>query len=66
METQGLVSSRLAEGTPARGGRRRRVYSLDPAGEAALAEAWRNLRAMAEGFEDRLGEAADDGGSGGR
>jgi DNA-binding PadR family transcriptional regulator len=54
MEVQGLVSSYLAEGTPARGGRRRRHYHLEPAGEAALAAAWAAVSEMAEGFEDRL------------
>lgn len=66
LEGQGLVSSYLAEGTPARGGRRRRHYRLEPAGEAALAEAWAAVQEMAEGLEARLrrvrDETADAGG----
>lgn len=58
LEDQGLVASRLAEGTPLRGGRRRRLYRLEPAGERALAEAWRVVSSMADGLEDRLRAAS--------
>src|SRR5262245_65910728 len=33
MEKRGLVTSRLGEPTPARGGKRKRLYTLLPAGE---------------------------------
>ena len=59
LEEQGLVSSWLGERTPSRGGRRRRHYRLEPAGEVALASAWRASRSMAEGFEGRLESVAE-------
>lgn len=59
LEEHGLVRSHLAEGTPARGGRRKRHYHLEPAGEAALADAWAAVHAMADGFEERLRRAGD-------
>lgn len=54
LESQGLVRSRLSDSTPARGGRRRRVYRLLPEGRTALADAWRTVQAMAEGVGDAL------------
>lgn len=39
LEKKRLLSSRLASGTPARGGRARRYYRLQPAGLKALNEA---------------------------
>lgn len=54
LEDQGLVVSFLGEGTPARGGRRRRHYRLTPAGQEALASSWSTMWAMAEGVLDRL------------
>lgn len=43
LEEKGLVNSRFGEATTDRGGRRKRLYTLTPAGEGALIEA-RNLR----------------------
>jgi PadR family transcriptional regulator PadR len=50
LEAKGLISSRLAAGTPVRGGRARRYYSLEAAGVEALNESkaavdtlWRGL-----------------------
>jgi PadR family transcriptional regulator, regulatory protein PadR len=44
------------EGAPTaeRGGRRRKHYLLDTAGEHALGRAWRAWRAMTAGLEERL------------
>ena len=39
LEKKGLVSSRLGSGTPARDGRARRFYRMQPAGLRALNEA---------------------------
>lgn len=61
LEGQGMVRSFLGDSTPARGGRRRRHYRLEPAGHAALARSWRTFRSMAEGVEDRLEEGDDRG-----
>jgi PadR family transcriptional regulator PadR len=67
LEDRGHVSSWLGGSTPRRGGRRRRHYRLEPAGRAALSEAWHTLRSMAEGVEERLPDpdaAAVHGGEG--
>lgn len=56
LEEQGLVTSRLGDATPRRGGRRRRHYDIEPAGQLALAEAWETVRSMAEGVEGLLAD----------
>jgi PadR family transcriptional regulator PadR len=38
LEDKGLIASRLSSGTPVRGGRARRYYSIDAAGVRALNE----------------------------
>jgi PadR family transcriptional regulator, regulatory protein PadR len=53
-EKRGLVTSRLGEPTPARGGKRKRLYTLLPAGERALARIHESLRLMAGGIGARL------------
>jgi PadR family transcriptional regulator PadR len=54
LEKRGLVSSRLGEPTPERGGKRKRLYTLQPAGERALARVYESLRLMASGVAGRL------------
>ena len=54
MEKRGLVTSRLGDPTPARGGKRKRLYTLLPAGERALARVYESLRLMAGGVGARL------------
>jgi len=54
MEKRGLVTSRLGDPTPQRGGKRKRLYTLEPAGERALARVYESLRAMATGMSARL------------
>ncbi len=54
MEKRGFVTSRLGEPTPARGGKRKRLYTLLPAGERALARVYESLRLMAGGVSARL------------
>lgn len=54
LENRGFVTSRLGEPTPTRGGRRKRLYSLRPAGEEAVARASESLRQMASGLGVRL------------
>ena len=46
LETRGLVKSRLAEGTPARGGRARRYYAVAAKGMRALSDVRTTLNAM--------------------
>ena len=54
LERRGLVSSRLGDPTPERGGKRKRLYSVEPAGERALAHVYEALRLMASGLKSRL------------
>jgi DNA-binding PadR family transcriptional regulator len=54
LETRGLVSSRLGDPTPERGGKRKRLYTVQPAGERALARVYESLRLMASGMATRL------------
>lgn len=54
MEKKGMVKSYVGEPTAERGGRRRRHYLIDTAGEHALGRSYRALRKMAEGLEERL------------
>jgi DNA-binding PadR family transcriptional regulator len=56
LERRGLVSSAWGEPTPERGGKRKRIFRLRPAGRDALARSWRAMRAMARGAAPRLGE----------
>ena len=54
LETRGLVASRLGDPTPQRGGKRKRLYTVEPAGERALTEAYESLQLMAAGLKSRL------------
>jgi DNA-binding PadR family transcriptional regulator len=54
MEKRGFVSSRLGDPTPQRGGKRKRMYTLEAAGERALARVYDSLRQMASGVATRL------------
>jgi len=54
MESRGFLSSRLGEPTPERGGKRKRLYTVQPAGERALADIYESLRLMASGVASRL------------
>jgi PadR family transcriptional regulator PadR len=49
VETKGLLSSHIEQGTPARGGRARRFYRLTPVGASALTEARKSLERMWQG-----------------
>jgi DNA-binding PadR family transcriptional regulator len=54
LASRGLVGSTLGEPTPERGGKRKRHYSLRPAGRASLADAHAALEEMARGLKPRL------------
>ena len=54
LEKRGLVASRLGDPTPQRGGKRKRLYTLQPAGERALARVYESMRSMASGVASRL------------
>jgi PadR family transcriptional regulator, regulatory protein PadR len=49
VEEKGLLSSRLEDGTPARGGRARRFYRVTPSGASALNQARQTLDKMWQG-----------------
>lgn len=51
LEDKGLVSSRIGEPTPERGGRRKKHYQLLAAGQRAVRESLTALRRMTEGIE---------------
>jgi PadR family transcriptional regulator PadR len=54
LERRGLVSSRLGDPTAQRGGKRKRFYRLDPAGEKLLRDSQRALARMARGVLPKL------------
>src|SRR5262245_20635009 len=54
LERRTLVSSRLADPTPQRGGKRKRYYRIQPAGAALLRESQRALARMARGASPEL------------
>jgi DNA-binding PadR family transcriptional regulator len=60
LEKRGMVASRLGEPTPERGGKRKRMYTLQPPGEQALARVYESLRLMASGVATRLRAAKSD------
>jgi DNA-binding PadR family transcriptional regulator len=62
LESKGLVSARTGEGTPGRGGRPRKYYSLERAGAEALRSSYTEIQRMAAGLTRRLAELAPEGG----
>ncbi len=50
LEEQGLVTSRLGDPTPSRGGRAKRYISVTPKGVAAVASAQNAYRRLLEGL----------------
>ncbi len=54
LRDQGLVTSWMGEPTAERGGRRKRLYRLQPAGLEALDRSVRMFRSMSEGLIGRL------------
>lgn len=54
MEAKGWVDAWIGDSTPARGGRRRKVYRLQAAGARELRSAHEDLRRMSQGVLPRL------------
>jgi DNA-binding PadR family transcriptional regulator len=54
LQRRGFVTSELGEPTPERGGKRRRRYSLRPAGRSALREMHAALEQLARGLKPTL------------
>jgi DNA-binding PadR family transcriptional regulator len=57
LEAKGLVSSRMGEPRPERGGRPPRLVAVEPAGLAALRATTGAIRSMAGGLDEVLGES---------
>ncbi len=57
LEAKGLVSTRLGDPRPERGGKRRRLVALEASGLAAVRSTTAAIRAMAAEFDDATGEA---------
>jgi PadR family transcriptional regulator, regulatory protein PadR len=53
LERRGLVSSRLGDATPQRGGKRKRHYRVEPAGAVLLERSRDSLTRMASGLLPR-------------
>ena len=56
---RGFVSAEIGESTPARGGRRRKLYCLEPAGAEALQRSFTTLNKMAAGLAPKLAGVVD-------
>jgi PadR family transcriptional regulator len=50
LEAKGFVTARIGDPTPVRGGRRKKVYAVEPAGRDAMLEALSALRALSRGI----------------
>jgi PadR family transcriptional regulator PadR len=58
LETRGLVSTRLGEPKPERGGKPRRLVTVPPAGIEAIRATTGAIEALTEGLEEAIGGAA--------
>ena len=54
LEDKGLVTSRIGEPTPERGGRRKKYFRIAAIGQRALRQSMAGLRSMADGLESEL------------
>jgi PadR family transcriptional regulator PadR len=54
LERRGFVTSRLGDPTPERGGKRKRLYTLQPAGARVAARVYESLQRMSTGMGARL------------
>lgn len=55
LERKGMLASGLGEPTPERGGKAKRLFSLEPDGLAALRASLGEIRRMTAGLADQLG-----------
>jgi len=61
LEDKGLISSRLSDPTPERGGRSKRYYRLEALGERALEESPATAKRVWEAGAEILGDIAEVG-----
>lgn len=62
LQDKGLVESRIGDTTPARGGRRRRLYTLLPAGAREVRDWYAGVQRLAADAALRLDSLAEGGG----
>lgn len=62
LEAKGFVESWIGDSVPERGGRRRKVYRIQPEGARALREWYGGIRDMAAGVATRLNRLAGEEG----
>ncbi len=62
LETKGYVDSWIGDSIPERGGRRRKVYRILPAGARELRAWYGGIRDIASGVLTRLDRLAEEGG----
>ena len=55
LEEKGLVSTRMGEARPERGGKPRRLVEVRPEGVRAIREATEEIRALSAGMEEAIG-----------
>ena len=58
LEAKGLISTRLGDPRPERGGKPRRLIELRPDGIVAIRSTTQAIRAMAAGLDDAIGGTA--------
>ncbi len=58
LRIRGLLSTRMGEPRNRRGGRRPKLYRLEPAGARALRRSYETLTRMSDGLTDRLDDVA--------
>ena len=58
LEGRGFVSSRMGDPTPERGGRRKKLYNIEPRGAQALANSYGALQEMAKGLGPKITDLA--------
>jgi DNA-binding PadR family transcriptional regulator len=56
LESKGLLSSRMSDPTPERGGRSRRYYEATPAGVTAVKQSQEALARLTKGLDSVLGK----------
>jgi PadR family transcriptional regulator PadR len=54
LEDRGLVTSRIGEPTPERGGRRKKYFRMAAIGQRVLRQSMAGLRSMTDGLESEL------------
>lgn len=57
LESKGLISTRLGDARPERGGKPRRLVTLCPEGVAAVRSSTSAIQALAENLDGAVGEA---------